>query len=200
MQIKRITRKRSRNRLCYWFLSEPQNQVTNVKPSQCLHRLVPYRDSFWFSDSFSYIVYHRYVAVICILLGEMLCFNCWDCLPSESKQRLLPSFYFCKPHLYLNKYVFFNLKINILKSLFSLHVYILRSAPSVFWKSGSGLLILILSCPPPRSLEISCCLLNIPRSGGDKVEGMWMKGGRSRAVYRVVYEQRVEWKWQQQGR
>lgn len=48
--------------------------------------------------------------------------------------------------------------------------------------------------PPPRSLEISCCLLNIPRSGGDKVEGMWMKGGRSRAVYRVVYEQRVEWK------
>lgn len=150
MQIKRITRKRSRNRLCYWFLSEPQNQVTNVKPSQCLHRLVPYRDSFWFSDSFSYIAYHRYVAVICILLGEMLCFNCWDCLPSESKQRLLPSFYFCKPHLYLNKYVFFNLKINILKSLFSLHVYILRSAPSVFWKSGSGLLILILSCPPPQ--------------------------------------------------
>lgn len=199
MQIKRITRKRSRNRLCYWFLSEPQNQVTNVKPSQCLHRLVPYRDFFWFSDSFSYIAYHRYVAVICRLLGEMLCFNCWDCLSSESKQRLLPSFYFCKPHLYLNKYVFFNIKINILKSLFSLHVYILRSAPSVFWKSGSGLLILILP-PPPCSLEISCCLLNIPRSGGDKVEGMWMKGGRSRAVYRVVYEQRVEWKWQQQGR
>lgn len=199
MQIKRITRKRSRNRLCYWFLSEPQNQVTNVKPSQCLHRLVPYRDSFWFSDSFSYIAYHRYVAVICILLGEMLCFNCWDCLPSRVKAETPSQFLLLQTPFISEQIRFFNLKINILKSLFSLHVYILRSAPSVFWKSGSGLLILILSCPP-RSLEISCCLLNIPRSGGDKVEGMWMKGGRSRAVYRVVYEQRVEWKWQQQGR
>lgn len=151
MQIKRITRKRSRNRLCYWFLSEPQNQVTNVKPSQCLHRLVPYRDSFWFSDSFSYIAYHRYVAVICILLREMLCFNCWDCLPSRVKAETPSQFLLLQTPFISEQIRFFNLKINILKSLFSLHVYILRSAPSVFWKSGSGLLILILSCPPPAA-------------------------------------------------
>lgn len=89
------------------------------------------------------LLFAYYLEKCYVLIAGTVC-------PQSQSRDSFPFFTSANPiYIWTNTFFFFNIKINILKSLFSLHVYILRSAPSVFWKSGSGLLILILPPPTP---------------------------------------------------